>query len=74
MEKMTSEQMLKMLKKETGTDFDHMFLKHMIHHHKSGIQMARLATKKSTRSKIQKMAQKMVDKQSEEIEKMREML
>ena len=50
-----------------------MFLEHMIHHHETGVEMAKLAAKKSSRPEIQEMAQRMVDDQTEEIEEMRQM-
>jgi len=73
MDEMTSKQMVNMLEEKSGPEFNQMFLEHMIHHHETGVEMAKLATKKSSRSEIQEMAQKMVDDQTEEIEQMRQM-
>jgi uncharacterized protein (DUF305 family) len=74
MDEMTSKQMIETLKSKEGPEFDRMFLEHMIMHHKSGVDMARLAAKKAKRKDIQDMADTMASDQQEEIKEMEEMM
>jgi uncharacterized protein (DUF305 family) len=54
----------------SGADFEVGFLADMIHHHKSGIEMAKLAQQKTHRKEIKAMTGKMISAQTGEIEQM----
>lgn len=70
---MTSQQILEALRKKEGAEFDAAFLDHMIAHHQSGVEMARLAVERAASSELQDMAKEMVKNQGKEIEAMQEM-
>ncbi len=62
---------IKLLENTPNADFDQEFLLQMIVHHEGGIEMARLALEKSKDPEILKIAQNIIDKQTEEIETMK---
>src|SRR5207245_11254773 len=53
-----------------GSEFEQSFLQQMIQHHRSGIEMAKLASDHTKRSELQQFASKMISMQEQEIEKM----
>lgn len=57
-----------------GHDADHVFLKHMIEHHKEGIQMLQSAMPNLRNDELKHMSQKMIADQQQEIEKMQKMM
>jgi uncharacterized protein (DUF305 family) len=54
-----------------GTEMDQAFLRHMIHHHEQGLNMARRAQPDLTHPDLQALAQKMMTTQEQEIGEMR---
>lgn len=53
-----------------GKEFESMFLKHMIHHHQSGVAMAQLATSNTKRAELNKMGRDIIATQKAEIDQM----
>ena len=53
-----------------GADFEHSFLQQMIQHHRSGIEMAKLASAQTTRTELRDFTAKMIATQQQEIDKM----
>jgi uncharacterized protein (DUF305 family) len=53
-----------------GAEFEQSFLQQMIQHHRSGIQMAKLANDHTKRSELQQFAQKTIGMQQQEIDQM----
>ena len=53
-----------------GAEFEQNFLQQMIQHHRSGIEMAKLATDHTSRAELRQFAEKMISKQQAEIDKM----
>jgi len=53
-----------------GAEFDQSFLQQMIQHHRSGIDMAKLASDHTKRPELQQFAQKMIGMQQQEIDHM----
>src|SRR5438552_898464 len=53
-----------------GAEFEQSFLQQMIQHHRSGIEMAKLASDHTKRPELQEFATKMIAMQQQEIEKM----
>lgn len=62
------------LKKASGMDFDHEFLRMTIKHHKNGVEMAQDALKKANNQEVKDKAQQIIDKQNKEIAEMEQML
>src|SRR5205085_1840034 len=58
------------LEKLTGAEFEQSYLQQMIQHHRSGIQMAKLANDHTKRSELRDFATKMISAQQQEIEQM----
>src|SRR5581483_10081433 len=58
------------LEKLKGAEFEQSFLQQMIQHHRSGIEMAKLASDHTSRAELRQFAEKMIAKQQAEIEKM----
>ncbi len=58
------------LEKLKGADFEQSFLQQMIQHHRSGIEMAKLATDHTKRAELQEFASKMIASQQAEIDQM----
>ena len=58
------------LEKLKGAEFEQSFLQQMIQHHRSGIEMAKLARDHTSRHELQQFAEKMIAKQQAEIDKM----
>ena len=58
------------LEKLKGAEFEQSFLQQMIQHHRSGIEMAKLASDHTSRAELRQFAEKMISKQQEEIDKM----
>jgi len=58
------------LEKLKGAEFEQSFLQQMIQHHRSGIEMAKLASDHTSRAELRQFAEKMISKQQAEIEKM----
>ncbi len=58
------------LEKLKGADFEQSFLQQMIQHHRSGIEMAKLASAQTTRTELRDFASKMIANQQQEIDKM----
>ena len=61
-----------MLKMKSGDEFDKAFLSHMIMHHQGAIDMAMTAKANAKHDEIKKMAQDIIQAQTQEIEKMKE--
>lgn len=74
MEELSSQQMIDTLKDKQGEEFDQTFLHHMVMHHKSGIEMARLATEKSQNTQITDAAERMAAQQEKDVREMEEMM
>ncbi len=53
-----------------GAEFEQSFLQQMIQHHRSGIEMAKLANAQTTRTELRDFATKMSANQQQEIDKM----
>ena len=53
-----------------GAEFEQSFLQQMIQHHRSGIEMAKLASDHTKRPELQQFAQKMSGAQQQEIDQM----
>lgn len=53
-----------------GAEFEQSFLEQMIQHHRSGIEMAKLAKDHTKRAELQRFADKMIAAQQAEIDKM----
>ncbi len=53
-----------------GAEFEQSFLQQMIQHHRSGIDMAKLASAQTKRTELRDFASKMIAMQQQEIEKM----
>src|SRR5437870_13619666 len=53
-----------------GAEFEQSFLQQMIQHHRSGIEMAKLASAQTTRTELRDFAAKMIALQQQEIDKM----
>jgi len=53
-----------------GAEFEQSFLQQMIQHHRSGIEMAKLASAQTTRTELRDFTSKMIANQQQEIEKM----
>src|SRR6059058_4866056 len=51
-----------------GAEFEQSFLQQMIQHHRSGIEMAKLASDHTKRSELREFATKMIATQQQEIE------
>ena len=58
------------LEKLKGAEFEQSFLQQMIQHHRSGIDMAKLAGDHTQRPELRQFAEKMISSQQQEIEKM----
>ena len=58
------------LEKLKGAEFEQSFLQQMIQHHRSGIDMAKLASAQTKRTELRDFASKMIAMQQQEIEKM----
>ena len=58
------------LEKLKGAEFEQSFLQQMIQHHRSGIEMAKLASAQTTRTELRDFASKMIANQQQEIDKM----
>jgi len=58
------------LEKLKGAEFEQSFLQQMIQHHRSGIEMAKLASAQTTRTELLDFASKMIANQQQEIDKM----
>lgn len=59
---------------DTGASFDSHFLMMMIHHHRSGIDMARLASKRAHHKELKQLAESMAADQEREVQEMTAML
>src|SRR5437660_4804485 len=53
-----------------GAEFEQSFLQQMIQHHRSGIEMAKLASDHTARAELRQFSKKMISKQQAEIDKM----
>src|SRR5437899_4280586 len=53
-----------------GAEFEQSFLQQMIQHHRSGIEMAKLAGAQTTRTELRDFASNMIAIQQQEIDKM----
>jgi uncharacterized protein (DUF305 family) len=53
-----------------GAEFEQSLLQQMIQHHRSGIEMAKLATQQTKRTELRDFARKMIPSQEQEIDKM----
>ena len=62
--------MVTVLHRLSGAEFEQTFLQQMIQHHRSAIEMAKLATRQSERQEVKQFAAKMTQMQHEEVEKM----
>ena len=58
------------LKGAKDSDFDRMFLDHMIPHHRAAVDMAKLVAERSERSELRKLAQDIIKAQSKEVGQM----
>ncbi len=58
------------LEKLKAAEFEQSFLQQMIQHHRSGIEMAKLASAQTTRTELLDFASKMIANQQQEIDKM----
>lgn len=71
---MATPEQLRRLDDSTGRDAELLFLRLMIEHHESGIDMAQAAVEQAERSEVRQLARKMVDGQQVEIAAMRQMI
>jgi uncharacterized protein (DUF305 family) len=58
------------LEKLNGAEFEQSFLQQMIQHHRSGIDMAKLASDHTQRAELRQFAEKMISNQQQQIETM----
>lgn len=65
--------MTESLKSTKGSEFDKAFISHMIEHHKSGVQMAELASTRGQNAAVKQIAQKIVSMQQKEIQELHSM-
>jgi len=61
---------LKHLEGLDGERFEQAFLKHMTHHHRSGVEMAELAQAKAKHPEVKELGEKIAKMQEQEIEEM----
>jgi uncharacterized protein (DUF305 family) len=59
-EKHGNDAMTESLRALKGKEFESMFLKHMIHHHQSAVEMAQLATSNTKRAELNKMGRDII--------------
>ncbi len=57
-----------------GKEFESRFLKEMIHHHQSAVEMAELATSNTKRPELNKLGEEIITRQKEEIQQMTDWL
>lgn len=57
-----------------GKEFESMFLKEMIHHHESAVEMGKRATKNTKRPELNKLGEEIITRQKEEIQQMTDWL
>lgn len=69
---MMGDEAMATLQAASAETFDKEFLIQMIVHHESGVEMAKLALEKSQDAQIRTLAQEIIDKQTEEINQMKE--
>ncbi len=69
-EKSASDPMTESLRPLKGKEFESMFLKDMIHHHESAVDMAELATTNTKRAELNKLGGEIISTQKAEIEQM----
>lgn len=69
---MATTQEMEELKQSQGQEFDKQFAELMIEHHKGGIHMANMEVQNGKSEKVKELAQKMIETQQKEIERMEE--
>lgn len=57
-----------------GTEFDRLFLLHMITHHEGAIDMSGVALQRASQPQLRERARRMIDEQRDEIVRMRKLL
>ena len=57
-----------------GKEFESMFLKEMMHHHESAVEMAKLATTNTKRAELNKFGNDIITAQKAEIDQMKDWL
>ncbi|GGM41208.1 hypothetical protein GCM10012275_10270 [Longimycelium tulufanense] len=71
---MMSDSQMTELWKATGTEFDRMWLRMMIEHHKGALEMARTDRERGTNAQAKELAKNIIDGQQAEIDEMNAML
>jgi uncharacterized protein (DUF305 family) len=71
---MMTQQDMDKLSTATGSDFDRMWLQMMIAHHQGAVTMAQQVLDTTTNPDVQKLAQAVVDGQTQEIDTMQQLL
>jgi uncharacterized protein (DUF305 family) len=67
---MATQQEMNELRQSQGREFDLLFSELMIEHHEGGIEMARAEVQNGKSEKVVELAQRMIEVQQEEVEKM----
>lgn len=67
----TMSEMTKSLENLSGDDYDKAFISHMIDHHESAVDMAKLSTRNAKHEEIKKLSDDIVRNQAAEIEQMK---
>jgi uncharacterized protein (DUF305 family) len=69
---MTMDAMTADLKVKSGDEYDKVFIRHMIEHHRSAVDMARLSAQNAKHDEIKKMSESIITAQEKEIAEMRD--
>ena len=69
---MSMSQMTDSLKNKTGDDYDKAFIEHMISHHESAVDMAKLSATNAKHDEIKTLSNSIISSQSQEIDQMKQ--
>lgn len=69
---MSMSQMTDSLKNKTGDEYDKAFIEHMISHHESAVDMAKLSATNAKHDEIKTLSNNIIESQSGEIDQMKQ--
>ena len=69
---MSTSQMTDSLKNKTGDEYDKVFIEHMIAHHESAVDMAKLSATNAKHGEIKTLSNNIIASQSGEIDQMKQ--
>lgn len=69
---MTMDEMTSSLRTKSGDDYDKTFINHMIEHHQSAVEMARLSAERAKHDEIKQLSKDIIAAQESEINQMRQ--